>query len=70
MVKGAGIFCVNVCVGCRQYPPCDMVWCGGCYVKNPKDDSPKYGKYYVGYWEGELDGGYEEGISHDHKFSV
>ena len=36
VVKGAGIFCVNLYVGRGQYPPCHRLWYGGCYIKHPK----------------------------------
>ena len=38
-----------------------MVWCGGCYLKHPKDDFPKSGKLSGGDWKGELEGIYEKG---------
>ena len=56
-----GIFCGNFYVGRGQYPPCQRVWCGVCYVKQPKDDFPKSGKESRGYWKGELEGRYEKG---------
>ena len=43
-----------------------MVWYGGCYTKNPKDDFPKSGKESGGYWEVELEEIYENGRTGDH----
>ena len=51
VVKGGGIFCGNFCVGCGQYPPCQMLWCGGCYVTHPKYDFHKSWKQSGGDWE-------------------
>ena len=51
-----GIFCGNFYVGRGQYPPCQRVWCGVCYVKQPKDDFPKSGKESRGDRKGELEG--------------
>ena len=51
VMKGAGIFCGIFYVGRGKYPPCQRVWCGGCYVEHPKYDFPKSGKESVGYWE-------------------
>ena len=51
VVKGADMFCGHFCVGRGQYPPCKMVWCGGCYVKHPKYELPKSGKDYEGFQE-------------------
>ena len=61
-MEGAGIFCGNFCVGHVQYPSCQMVWCGGCYVEHPKDDLLNSGKESGGDWEGELEGRYEKGV--------
>ena len=60
VVKGAWMFFVDICVGCGQYPSCQIVWCGGCYVKHLKDDLPDSGKEYGGDWQGELYGRYEK----------
>ena len=49
LVKGVGIICVNFYVGRGQYPPYRGVCCGGCYVKHPKDEFPKYGNESGGY---------------------
>ena len=61
-----GIFCGKFCVGRGQYLPCQRVWCGGCYVENPKDEFPKSGKRSGRNWEGELKGRYEKGRMRDH----
>ena len=60
-MKGAGIFCGNLYVGCGKYPPFHRVWYGGCYVEHPKDDFPKSGKESGGDWKGDLEGIYEKG---------
>ena len=73
VVKRAGLFCRNFCVGHGQYPPLQRVWCRGCYVKHLEDDLPKSGKESRGDWEGDLEGRYKNGggeRSHYYTFSV
>ena len=57
-------------VGRRQYPPCQMVWCGGCYVEHPNDDFPNSGKDSGGDWEGELEGRYGKGRMGYHMLTI
>ena len=66
VVKDAGIFCGNLCVGSSQHPPCQKVWYRYCYVKYLKDDLPKSWNYSRGDWKGELEGGYYKRIMGDH----
>ena len=41
VVKDVGIICRDFYVGRGQYPPCHRMWCGICYVEQPKDYLPK-----------------------------
>ena len=66
VVKSAEIFCGKFCVGRGQDPPCQRVWCVGCYVEHTKDDLLKSGKEYGGDWEGELEGRHEKGKTGNH----
>ena len=61
VLKGAGTFYGNFCIGRGQYSPYQMMWCGGCYVEHKKYDSPKFGKYSGGDWKGYLEGIYKKG---------
>ena len=38
LVRGVGVFCVNVCTGRGKYSPLRIMWCGGCYKDNPRDE--------------------------------
>ena len=59
VVKDTGIFFGNFCLGRGRYPPCEMVWCGGCYLEHPKYELPQSGKEYGGDWERDLEGRYK-----------
>ena len=66
LLKGVGIFCGNLCTGRGTYPPCQIMWCRGCYANQSNDVLPNGEKEVEGCWEGGRESVYEAGRNEDH----